>query len=217
MYKTNALILELKKELATTLGDNFGHGIAHVEKVAIDAGTLIIAETKESGETPSHVERMVMLAQCAGLLHDISRKEKKHAVKGAEKAGDILRNYAVSKEEADNICIAIHNHEAFTRLKDSPSDDCNLISNCLYDADKFRWGPDNFSYTLWDMVARRNPPLNVFMRHYPGGMAFLKKIRDTFRSKTGKTYGPEFIDIGVSIGNDLFRIINREFISPSKQ
>ncbi len=214
LYKTNDLILALKKEVSITLGNNVGHGIAHVEKVAIDAGTLVMVEKKGFGESIESVERKVVLAQCAGLLHDISRKEKKHAVIGAERAGDILKSYPVSKEEAGSICIAIRNHEAFTRLKEPPTADCGLISDCLYDADKFRWGPDNFSHTIWDMIARENPPLAKFMHLYPKGMAFLKKIKRTFRSKTGKKYGPEFIDIGLSIGSSLFKAINNEFIDP---
>ena len=75
-----------------------------------------------------------------------------------------------------------------------------MLSDCLYDADKFRWGPDNFTHTIWDMVGFINPPLKTFVSHYPKGMALLKKIRGTFRSRTGRRYGPQFIDVGIAIG-----------------
>lgn len=34
-------------------------------------------------------------------------------------------------------------------------------------------------------------------------MKGIEKIKDTFRTDTGKRYGPEFIDQGISIGNAI--------------
>jgi len=42
-------------------------------------------------------------------------------------------------------------------------------------------------------------------------MERLTKIRNTFRTDTGKKYGPQFIDIGLAIGEELFDVINTEF------
>ena len=86
-----------------------------------------------------------------------------------------------------------------------------LVSDCLYDADKFRWGPDNFSDTLWEMVSFMNPPLSVFVSRYPSGMETLFKIRSTFRSRTGKKYGPQFIDLGLAVGNELYKVIMHHY------
>jgi hypothetical protein len=36
-------------------------------------------------------------------------------------------------------------------------------------------------------------------------MEFLKKIKDTFRTPTGRKYGPGFIDLGVAIGDELYK------------
>jgi hypothetical protein len=44
-------------------------------------------------------------------------------------------------------------------------------------------------------------------------MEGLVKIKQTFRTDTGKKYGPQFIDTGISIGEELFRVINTEFRS----
>jgi hypothetical protein len=155
------------------------------------------------------------LAQCAGLLHDVCRKEKSHAQKGAETARDILGGYPLIADEIAHVCTAIRNHEAFARLEPLPVQLARLISDCLYDADKFRWGPDNFTHTVWDMVSFLNPPLESFVGHYPKGMDLLRKIRGTFRSRTGRRYGPQFIDIGIAIGEALYQVILTDFVERS--
>jgi hypothetical protein len=45
-------------------------------------------------------------------------------------------------------------------------------------------------------------------------MALLKKIRGTFRSRTGRRYGPQFIDMGIAIGEELYQVILTDFITP---
>jgi hypothetical protein len=61
------------------------------------------------------------------------------------------------------------------------------------------------------MVLFHNPPLTKFMDRYPQGMEGLAKIKSTFRSYTGKQYGPQFIDIGLAIGEKLYEVIKVEF------
>jgi hypothetical protein len=213
-FQSDEAIVRLRKDMAECLDDDFGHGMGHVEKVAVDAGTLVIIETRLAGHAEEQVQRNLLLAQCAGLLHDICRKEKAHAEKGAETARDILKTYPLVPEEITHVCAAIRNHEAFVRLERLPAHQARLVSDCLYDADKFRWGPDNFAHTVWDMVGFLNPPLDVFLDHYPKGMTLLKKIRGTFRSRTGRRYGPQFIDMGISIGEELYRVILADFVNP---
>lgn len=211
-YRTDDSIVRLKRDLAQILDDDFGHGMGHVEKVAIDAGTLVIIESRQFGYNERLVGRNLLLAQCAGLLHDICRKEKSHAIKGAETAARILQSYPLPPEEISHVCAAIRNHEAFAHLERLPVLQGRIISNCLYDADKFRWGPDNFTHTIWDMVGFFNPPLKTFIASYPKGMALLQKIRGTFRSATGKRYGPQFIDMGIAIGDELYQAILKKFV-----
>jgi hypothetical protein len=210
-FQSDPAIVRLRKEMAQCLDDDFGHGMGHVRKVAIDAGTLIIIESRMARQVPDRIQRNLLLAQCAGLLHDICRKEKFHADRGAERARDILKSYPLGPDEIDHVCTAIRNHEAFTSPERLPAHQVRLISDCLYDADKFRWGPDNFTHTIWDMVGFLNPPLDAFLDHYPKGMALLKKIRGTFRSATGRHYGPQFIDLGIAIGQELYEVIVTDF------
>jgi len=42
-------------------------------------------------------------------------------------------------------------------------------------------------------------------------MDMLEKAKTTFRSEIGKKYGPQFIDVGLDIGRELFSVIKAEF------
>ena len=112
----------------------------------------------------------------------------------------------------DNRFNAIFNHEAFKNQIEITSERGKLISDCLYDADKFRWGPDNFTHTVWDMVSYLKIPVKKFIEHYPKGIKTLSKISSSFRSETGKKYGPQFIEVGIEIGNKVFKVIKKEFV-----
>ena len=61
------------------------------------------------------------------------------------------------------------------------------------------------------MVSFLNPPLKTFIAHYPKGMEGLEKIKKTFRTQAGQQYGPQFIDIGIAIGEELYRVILEDF------
>lgn len=204
---------ELKHIAGKHLKNNFGHGFKHSRKVTIDAGALMIIEGRQAGHPEKTIHRSVTIAQIAGLFHDVKRKQKDHAVKGAEFSRKVLQRFPLSPREVDDISNAIRNHEAFKQQIPIESLHGNLVADCLYDADKFRWGPDNFTDTVWDMVSFYNPPLSEFIKHYPKGMQGIEKIKTTFRTATGKVYGPQFIDLGIAIGNELYQTILTEFKS----
>jgi hypothetical protein len=210
-FETNPFTVQLRAFVAKKLEDDFGHGLEHAVKVAMDAGALMIIENKLVGSSNDVINRRVIIVQCAALLHDIKRKQENHAVRGAAYARDVLKTYPFDPDEIEDICLAIQNHEAFKNTVKSNTLQGSLVSDCLYDADKFRWGPDNFSDTVWIMAAFLKIPVVKFMEFYPGGMKIVAKIRPTFRTATGKKYGPQFIDIGLAIGKELFDVINTEF------
>ena len=210
-FDSDLVIKKLLSFVAGTLEDDFGHGLMHAVKVSHDAGTLMVIEAQQCGYDPDRLSRLVCLVQSAGLLHDIKRKRKDHSTHAAAYAKKVLKKYPYSSEEINNISMAIRNHEAFKDRDDADTQEGELLSNCLYDADKFRWGPDNFHDTLWDMVSYFNPPLTEFMDGYPQGMEKIKSIKTTFRTATGQKYGPQFIDLGLSIGDELFKVIKTEF------
>ncbi|NNL78358.1 MAG: HD domain-containing protein [Desulfobacterales bacterium] len=210
-FKTDPAISQLHGFVGDNLEDDFGHGLQHAIKVTIDAGALMHIEGQAAGYDGSVLERRMMIVQCAGLLHDIKRKKKEHAKLGATQARKVLDYYPLTTDEIEDICSAIQNHEAFKSPVSLHTSEGALVSNCLYDADKFRWGPDNFTDTLWDMISFYNPPLSKFMARYPQGMEGLEKIKTTFRTDTGRNYGPQFIDIGLAIGKELYEVIQSEF------
>jgi hypothetical protein len=210
-FQTDPVVLDLVELVSAKLENNFGHGMKHSKKVAQEAGALMIVECRRDGQTEAFTKRTLLVVQCAGLLHDIHRKEKDHAARGAEFAKEILPDYPFSVVEIDDVFTAIYNHEAFGKTIQTTSPGGMLVSGCLYDADKFRWGPDNFTDTVWEMIAFLNPPIGEFIKRYPQGMKGISRIRDTFRTPTGKKYGPQFIDIGLLIGEQLYAYLREEF------
>ena len=61
------------------------------------------------------------------------------------------------------------------------------------------------------MVTFYTPPLSIFVKRYPSGMRKLEEIKTTFRSTTGRRYGPQLIEFGIRIGRELMNIIRTEF------
>jgi hypothetical protein len=186
-----------------TYGDCYGHGMLHVRKVAIDAGAIILTEMSHASPVID-IERLVLLAHLAGLLHDIKRDEKNHARAGAREASMILTGFALKENECSAIARAIANHEAFQSPDALDEQADQLLSDALYDADKFRWGPDNFTETLWAMLDSRKASLAEALPRFPRGMEALRRIRETFRTPTGREYGPDFIDLGLELGRRFY-------------
>ncbi len=185
-------------------GDRLGHGLSHVLKVAVDAGALVLIEVSGCPEGGGR-DRYLLLAHLAGLLHDIRRDEPDHARRGAEEADRILRDLQLQAGERRAVVQAIRNHEAFRPEEPLEDPDLQILSDALYDADKFRWGPDNFTETLWSMVAPYRIPLVVLLGHFRTSMEGIRRIADTFRTPTGREYGPDFIERGLEIGRRLYR------------
>ena len=149
-------------------------------------------------------ERALLLVQLASLLHDIRRRVSDHALRSAEEAAGILKDFPLDEQEREWIVCSIRNHEAFIEPTPLGSAEGQLLSDALYDADKFRWGPDNFTETLWEMLSPDDVPMSALLAHFPKGVEGVKRIATTFRSDTGKEYGPEFIEIGLAIGQALY-------------
>jgi len=159
----------------------------------------------EGGVKGQDVGRLMLLAHLAAVFHDMRRFEKHHAKKSAEAAEPILEaTFGLRETEVTAITKAIGNHEAFQPVEALEDPLALLISDALYDADKFRWGPDNFTEMLWSMLERRNVPIPAVMGRYLEGMKGIERIRSTFRSRTGQAYGPDFIDRGMEVGRRLY-------------
>jgi hypothetical protein len=212
LLEGDPLVRCIRDRVATRLEDDFGHGLTHAIKVALDAGALMHIEAR-AVEPPGMLGHRIRIAHCAGLLHDLARKQPNHAELGAAQAADLLLAFPIDAVDAQDICCAIRNHEAFTHAAGADTRSGALLSDCLYDADKFRWGPDNFTDTLWAMVAFSRPPVDQFLKLYPAGMERLARIKPTFRTPSGRRYGPEFIDLGLAVGEELYRVIRLEAVA----
>ncbi len=209
-FNNDAVVCRLRAVVSEAIEDDYGHGLDHAIKVALDAGALVAIEGQQAGFSREFITGHIRMAHCAGLLHDIERRKKDHARLGAIYARQVLADYPFTKKEVSDIATAIANHEAFCSPLEMPTVTARMLSDCVYDSDKFRFGPDNFTHTVWDMVEGSGIALDRFVARYPEGIAFLEKIKHTFRSQTGRKYGPQFIDIGVAIGEELYRYMKTE-------
>jgi hypothetical protein len=180
------------------------HGISHCEKVAREAGAILRIERLKRGHPVGEADELMLCVQIAGLFHDIKRSEENHTIAGSSEAERILRDFDIEDRYKRYIIAAIRNHEAFKKVLGSEDESARLISDALYDADKFRWGPDNFTVTLWLIAESRRITLRTLFESYEEKIKGITRIKETFRTATGQQYGPEFIDIGIEIGREIY-------------
>lgn len=180
------------------------HGLYHCQKVAVEAGAVLMAEASGRGHS-AKVDDLMLCCHIAGLFHDIKRAVKDHSVAGSEEATRILNDFPIEGRYKRYIAAAIRNHEAFREVLGSEDDSARLISDALYDADKFRWGPDNFTTTLWLIVESSGISEAALFSDFMTKMDGIRKIGNTFRTGTGKKYGPEFIACGMEIGDSIYQ------------
>lgn len=211
LFFGSPLTVRLRKEVEPSLHDDLGHGLYHSSRVSVETATLIFIELESSHLTPKHLKRLMMLGHMAGLLHDICRSEPNHAEAGSIEAVKILKHYPLSEREVIHIGTAIRNHEAFLVPSPCKPQWSQLISDCLYDADKFRWGPDTFTHTLWHMMDHQGLSIQQIIEKFPWGMSGILRIADTFRTVTGRLYGPEVIQSGVEIGKEIYRFLLHQY------
>lgn len=210
-FATDPRVLKCCTYIRNNLQENLGHGLEHAEKVSVEAGALAYREGAKLSLEYVCRQETAILAEIAGLLHDLCRGEKDHSQASAKAAEPILREFLLPPEKEKWILKAICNHEAFTEPQPLDSVLGQIISDALYDADKFRWGPDNFTVTLWRMLRFAQASIPRLISRFPKGMKGISRIRDTFRTETGKKYGPEFIDLGLKMGEEIFCFLKERF------
>jgi len=211
LFDENGQVMRCRTFVLKELNDDFGHGIVHSEKVALEAGALAYIEGEKFSLEESLRRDACLLAQIAGLLHDLRRGEKDHAKASASAASNMLKDFFLSPAEGEVIVQAIANHEAFVEPKRMDSPLGQMVSDALYDADKFRWGPDNFTHTLWQMLRSSGARIAPLIRRFPEGMEGISWIKKTFRTDMGKIYGPEFIELGLGIGEKIYEFLQERF------
>jgi hypothetical protein len=217
LFDEDPQVMKCRTFVYNELKDDLGHGIAHSEKVALEAGALACIEGERLSLKEPLRREACLLAQIAGLLHDLRRNEKDHAKAGASAASRMLHEFLIFPKKGEVIVQAIANHEAFVEPKKIDSSVGQMISDALYDADKFRWGPDNFTQTLWQMLRSSGARIAPLVRRFPKGMEGISAIKETFRTETGKVYGPEFIELGLKIGQKVYQFLLERFSEELRQ
>ena len=217
LYDEDPRIMKCRTLALRELRDELGHGIEHSEKVALEAGALAYIEGERLSLEESPRREACLLAQTAGLLHDLRRGEENHAEASALASSRILQESSLFPGKGEHIVQAIANHEAFVEPKRIESPVGQMISDALYDADKFRWGPDNFTLTLWQMLRSSRAPIAPLIRRFPEGMEGISWIKQTFRTETGKIYGPEFIEVGLQIGEKVYQFLQDRFFEELRE
>ena len=205
MFFDDPLIYRMQQDVLPFLYDDYGHGVEHAKKVAIEAAAIVLSEVGKAA--PERARRLAKLALLAGLLHDICRLEPEHAARGAEVAHLILQDYPLSAEDKSAVVRSVGCHEAFVPCPGTPDPDEDLLAGALYDADKFRWGPDNFVTTLWEICDYQEWPLDEVVRRFPEGVERIRQVADTFRTGIGQACGPEFIEQGLELGQALYLLL----------
>ncbi len=217
LFDGDAQVMKCRTVVLNELIDDLGHGIDHSEKVALEAGALAYIEGERLFLEESMRREACLLAQIAGLLHDLRRNEKDHAKAGASAASRVLQEFPIFPEKGKYILQAIANHEAFVEPNRIDSPFGQMISDTLHDADKFRWGPDNFTQTLWQMLRSSRVPIAPLILRFPKGMEGISRIKETFRTEAGKIYGPEFIELGLKIGEKIYQFLGERFSEELQQ
>jgi hypothetical protein len=211
LFVEDPRVLTCRQYIQKNLRENLGHGVEHAEKVALEAGALVYREGMSLSLTDASHREATILAEIAGLLHDLCRGEKDHSQASARAAQRVLRGFSLPPEKEKLILTAITNHEAFVEPQPLGCVLAQTISDALYDADKFRWGPDNFTVTLWRMLRFTQASIPRLVSRFPKGMKGISRIKDTFRTETGKRYGPEFIALGLQMGEEILQFLKERF------
>jgi hypothetical protein len=207
IYYSHPLVRQLREVVRPRLSEDLGHGLHHSMRVSIESAALIYIELAACQLDHEQVLRLMLIGELAGLLHDICRGQEDHALKGAYEAARVLVEFPLTNDEIQCACCAIANHEAFAQPAQCRRPWAQVVSDCLYDADKFRWGPDNFTHTVWFMADHQNLTPKELIARFPWGMTGVARIQETFRSAAGRQYGPDILEVGMEIGREIYHFL----------
>ncbi|MBU1249317.1 MAG: HD domain-containing protein [Proteobacteria bacterium] len=203
LFFNHPLVLKLQEDSLSFLYDDYMFGIEHSKKVAHDAAAIVL--TEESGLETEEKRHLALLAQLAGLLHDVQREEDDHARRSADAVATILEGYPLQNRDIKLIATAISSHEDRTKTDDYPDPQTRLLCQALYDADKFRFGADIFSTTMWLYCDYESWSMAEIAGQFPKGISAARAVVNTLRTTTGKSYGPEIIGQGIGLGETMLR------------
>lgn len=207
LFFDHPLVLRLQGDALGFLNEACGLGVEHGKRVAMDAAALILAEP--SGLSTEERRRLAVLAEMAGLLHDSLRHEDGHAEKGADLCLRILRGYSIAPEERVWIAGAVAGHEDGGPQLGDASESARLLAGALHDADVFRFGPDIFATILWEFCECDEWPLAKIAAAFPEGVRRARSLSGSFRTESGRRYGPQLLAEGLSLAEEYERMLGQ--------
>ncbi len=202
----NPMVLRLQSDALGYLDEPCGIGVEHAKKVAVDAAAIVLAEP--SGLDQEQRRRLAVLAQLAGLLHDSLRHEDEHAERSADLCLRVLRGYPLSDEERHWIAQAVAAHESPKAPPLQGPESAILLAGALYDADKFRFGPDIFATTLWELCECDEWSLEQIAERFSEGPRLAREFAGTFRTHEGRRYGPQLLAEGLILAEEFSRMLD---------
>ncbi|MDR3640465.1 MAG: HD family phosphohydrolase [Humidesulfovibrio sp.] len=207
LFFEHPLMQRLQSDALGFLNEPCGLGVEHGKRVAIDAAALALAEP--SGLDQEERRRLALLAEMAGLLHDTMRFEEDHAEKGADLSMRILRGYPLEPDERLWVAQAVALHETALPLAEAGPQSALLLSGALHDADRFRFGPDIFVSTLWELCDCDEWTFEEIARAFPEGPKRALTLANGFRTEQGRRYGPGLIGEGLSLATEYMRLFEQ--------
>jgi hypothetical protein len=207
LFFEHPLMQRLQNDALGFLNELYGLGVEHGKRVAIDAAALLLVEP--SGLEQEERRRLALLAEVAGLLHDTMRFEEDHAEKGADLCMRILRGYPFSPEERLWIAQAVALHETALPLAETGPQSALLLSGVLHDADCFRFGPDIFVTTLWELCDCDEWTFEEIAQAFPEGPKRAAALTNGFRTEQGRRYGPGLLIEGLSLSKEYMRLFEQ--------
>jgi hypothetical protein len=202
LFFEHPMMHRLQGDALGFLNEPYGVGVEHGKRVAIDAAALVLAEP--TGLDQEERRRLSLLAAMAGLLHDAMRHEEDHAELGADLVLRLLRGYPISSEERIHIAQAVALHETILPLAEGGPESARLLAAAVFDADRFRFGPDFFAATLWELFGNEEWDLKDIAAALPKGRERAKAaLADGFRTELGRRYGPALLAEGLALA-DLY-------------
>ncbi|KKU92242.1 MAG: hypothetical protein UY21_C0003G0018 [Microgenomates group bacterium GW2011_GWA1_48_10] len=190
-------VVTLIKERLASVESAGGHGFEHLEDVAMRAGFIADDECTVRNIEGVEKEAIVKTVVLVGLLHDIERHlgyGEEHMVEGEKTATRILSQAGISNPL---VPIIVRNHD---HIDFNPSDDPQLsvVFGSIWDADRFRYGLERED-TFWRMKQQKGVSPEKVIHDYQ----FLPPLRDAWRTKYGREYGPKYIDFGIAVAKHI--------------
>ena len=91
-----------------------------------------------------------------------------------------------------------------------------LLAGALYDADKFRFGPDIFATTLWELCECDEWSLEQIAERFAEGPRLAREFAGTFRTREGRRYGPQLMAEGLVLAEEFTRMLASALASPKE-